>query len=325
MRASRLLAALMLLQARGRVTAEELAGALGVSVRTVYRDMDALGAAGVPVYGEAGQGGGYRLVDGFRTRLTGLTGGEADALFLTGLPGAAADLGLGPVLAAARLKLMAALPEELRDRAERVSERFHLDAPRWYGDAEPTPHLTALADAVWHARVIRIHYLRWTEPRQIERSLQPLGLVLKAGHWYLVARREDAEPRTYRVSRVLALDVLPETFPRPDGFDLVTHWRTYLAEFDARRHQREAVLRLSPTGMRRLPDLLEPALVRAAHATAGPPDEHGWVRVTVPVESAKQSLPHLLKLGADAEILAPDDLRARVTEIARALGGLYGV
>src|SRR5882724_8126013 len=147
MRASRLVSLLLLLQTRDRMTAQELADELVVSVRTVYRDVESLSTAGIPVYGEAGHDGGYRLLDGYRTRLTGLTVAEAESLFLTGIPAAAADLGLGAAVTAAQLKLMAALPAELRDRAGQVAERFHLDAPSWYRDAEHVPHLTAVANA----------------------------------------------------------------------------------------------------------------------------------------------------------------------------------
>src|SRR5436190_8629056 len=183
MRASRLVALLLLLQARGHLTAEQLARELEVSVRTVHRDVEALSASGVPIYAERGPHGGIRLVDGYRTRLTGMTADEAEALFLSGLPGPAAELGLGTVVAAARLKVLAALPTELRARASRLVERFHLDATGWFQAGEPVPHLAALSEAVWESQRVRIDYERGD--RSVERVLEPLGLVLKAGVWYL--------------------------------------------------------------------------------------------------------------------------------------------
>src|SRR5215831_18193775 len=186
MRASRLVNVLLLLQTRSRMTAAELAEELEVSVRTIYRDVEALAEAGVPIYAERGPHGGVRLVDGYRTRLTGLTDSEAEALFLSGLPGPAAELGLGTVVAAARLKVLAALPPELRTRASRISQRFHLDAPGWFQTSESAPHLQTLSEAVWDNRTIEIDYPHEDGP--VTRRLDPLGLVLKAGIWYLVAR-----------------------------------------------------------------------------------------------------------------------------------------
>lgn len=181
MRASRLLSLLLLLQTRGRMTAQALADELEVSVRTIYRDVDSLHAAGVPLYGDPGWDGGYQLLDGYRTQLTGLTTDEAESLFLAGLPGPAAELGLGAVVTAAQLKLMAALPAELRDRAGRIRERFHLDAPGWYRESDRTPHLAAVADAVWNQHRLRVRYRRWSVPREVLRTLEPYGVVLKGG------------------------------------------------------------------------------------------------------------------------------------------------
>jgi biotin operon repressor len=198
MRASRLLSLLLLLQTCGRMTAQQLAGELGVSVRTVYRDVEALGAAGVPLYGDAGHAGGYQLLGGYRTRLTGLTAAEAEALFLSGLPGPAAELGLGSVLAAATLKLRASLPASLRENADRLTERFYLDAPGWYRRPEDVPHLPAVASAVWDRQVIQVTYRRWKEPAEVARRLEPHGLVLKGGIWYVVARCDGAMPHLPR-------------------------------------------------------------------------------------------------------------------------------
>jgi predicted DNA-binding transcriptional regulator YafY len=322
MRASRLLTILLLLQTRGRMTAGQLAEQLEVSVRTIYRDIESLHSAGVPLYGDAGPAGGYRLVDGYRTRLTGLTAAEAESLFLTGLPGPAAQLGLGAAVAAARLKLTAALPPEHRDRARRVQERFHLDAPAWYQQAERPPPLAGVAGAVWDQRRVRVRYRRWRDPREVSRTLDPYGLVLKAGRWYLVAGA-GGRVRTYRVASILDLAVLDEGFERPAGFDLGAWWRAWLADFDATRHRDHAVVRLSPAAMERLPDLLDPAVVRAAGATAGPPDAAGWRRATIPIESVGHAATELLRLGAGAEVLSPPALRRRLADTAAALARTY--
>jgi predicted DNA-binding transcriptional regulator YafY len=303
------------------MTADELADELGVSVRTIYRDVESLNDAGVPVYGEPGHDGGYQLVAGYRTRLTGLTSAEAESLFLTGLPTAAAELGLGPTVTSTQLKLMAALPPELRARAGRVAERFYFDAPSWYRDADETPHLTAVAGAVWNQRQVRLRYVRWAKPQEITRVVDPYGLVLKAGVWYLVASHEN-QPRTYRISRILDVAVLASTFERPD-FDLTEHWRAYLAQFDRRRRTSEAVLRLSAAGLSRLPEVMEPAVVTAVRETVVP-DGNGF-RVTVPIEVPEQALPMVFRLGAEVEILAPESLRALMVESLADLARIYGL
>src|ERR671918_2376332 len=177
MRASRLVSLLLLLQTRGQLTAAELARELEVSVRSIHRDVEALSEAGVPIYAERGPHGGIRLVDGYRTRLTGMTPDEAEALFLSGLPGPAAELGLGTVMTAARLKVLAALPAEMRSRASRLVERFHLDAAGWFRGAEAVPHLGTLAEAVWESKALEIRYRRGD--RIVDRRIDPVGLVLK--------------------------------------------------------------------------------------------------------------------------------------------------
>ncbi len=312
---------LLLLQTRGRMTAGELAGRLEVSVRTIYRDVESLHAAGIPLYGDAGPKGGYQLLDGYRTRLTGLTTEEAESLPLAGLPGPAAELGLGAVVTAAQLKLMAALPVELRDRAGRIRERFHLDAPSWYHDREPVTHLPAVAEAVWNEHPIRVRYRRWRAPEEVERRLEPYGLVVKAGRWYLVARCGE-QVRTYRVSQILDLHPLPGRFARPQGFDLAAHWQAYLTEFETRLRRGEAVLRLSPRGLELLPGLMTPGVAAAARESAEP-DAGGWTRVTVPIESIEHATGEFLRLGADAEVLGPPELRERLLAIAERLVGFY--
>ncbi|MFF7352069.1 helix-turn-helix transcriptional regulator [Streptomyces filipinensis] len=307
MRASRLVTLLLLLQNRGRMTARELAEELEVSVRTVYRDVEALGGAGIPLYGEAGHAGGYRLVDGYRTRLTGLTADEAQAAFLAALPGTAAELGLGEALATAQLKLRAALPAELREHAGRIQERFLLDAPSWYDDADRTPHLAAVAAAVWELRAVVLRYRRWRAPEEIERRVQPYGLVLKAGRWYLVAGGPSGI-RTYRVDQIVELRWLDEEFTLPAGFDLAAHWKSYLAGFRARLHTGEALVRLTPEGARRL---------------GVTPAGDGWTETRVPIESIDHAHGEFLRLGGDVEVMAPAELRDRIAETVRTLAVRY--
>lgn len=320
MRAARLVQLLLLLQVHGKLTASQLAERLEVSVRTIYRDLEALSGAGVPVFTEAGPGGGCMLVDGYRTRLTGLTADEAEALALVGLPGAAADLGLGTVLAAAQLKVDAALPPELRRRAVRVRERFHLDAPGWFHGSDDVPHLATLATGVWDERRTDIDYAR--AGQVVARTIDPLGLVLKAGRWYLVAAVEDAGIRTYRVSRVQAATLRDEPIRRPDDFDLATYW-TESAEDFAR-----SMLRLEVRARVRVERLgaLRSAVTAAAAQVLDDscqPDADGWVEVVIPTEHYDYAHNDLLRLGPDIEVLEPQELRDRLAATARAMAARY--
>ena len=332
MRASRLVSTLLLLQSRGKLTAQQLAAELEVSVRTVYRDIESLSEAGVPVYGDAGPDGGYRLLGGYRTRLTGLSAAEAQALSLAGMPRAAAELGLGTVLATAQLKLQAALPAELRDRTAAISERFLLDAPGWYHDGDTSPYLAAVADAVWNQRRIEVRYRRWTAPTDVTRTLDPHGIVLKAGKWYLVANdatstadgAAHATMRTYRINHILSLTDAGERFTRADSFDLAAFWASGVAGFRAGLWQGEAKIRLSPEGRDRLTEMMSPAVVSAVEATAGPAGADDWVTAVVPIESLIHAQQDFLRLGADVEVLEPAELRQRLAQTSRALARIYG-
>ncbi|MEU3464162.1 WYL domain-containing protein [Streptomyces sp. NPDC006733] len=317
MKSSRLLSVLLLLQTRGRMTAAQLARELEVSVRTVYRDVEALHAAGVPLYGDAGHAGGYQLLAGYRTRLTGLSAGEAEALFLSGIPGPAAELGLGAALAGAQLKLRAALPPELRAQADRMRSRFHLDAPGWYAEDEEVPHLPAVADAVWRSRVLDVRYRRWKAPTDVDRRLEPYGLVLKAGRWYVVA---GPGPYTYRVDQILEATVLDEEFEPPGDFDLAAHWQRHQADFHARLHRGEALVRLAPGAAARLTG----AAARALAAT-GTPEPDGWTRAVLPIESLDHAQGVFLALGTAVDVLGPPELRARLAETSRILAQRYAV
>lgn len=321
-RAARLLQMLLLLQARGPTTAAELAAELEVSARTVYRDLEALGAAGVPVYTETGRHGGVRLVDGWRSRITGLTSEEADTLPLLGVPGAAAELGLGTVLAAAQLKVLAALPPELRGRASRVGERFHLDAPGWFRRGEDAPHLGEVAAAMWDDRRIAVRYRPGARAgRLVTRTLDPLGVVLKAGTWYLVAAHRG-QPRTYRLSRIDSVERLAERAVRPEGFDLATHWAESSADFERTMHRMVVRVRVRADRAWLVKEALDPVAARAVTVELDPEDDRYRI-ATFPSESAQVALPHVLWLGAGAEVLSPPELRRLVTGEVAGMAARY--
>ena len=312
MRASRLVSLLLLLQARGGMTASELARELEVSVRTIHRDVEALGASGVPIYAERGPHGGIRLVDGYRTRLTGMTTEEADALFLSGLPGPAAELGLGTVVAAARLKVLAALPTELRGRASRLLERFHLDAAGWFRAGEDVPHLAAIAQCVWDGQRLELDYAR--ADTIVTRTLDPLGLVLKAGVWYLVAAH-DGQIRTYRVSRARGVEPMPERAARPAGFDLATYWSDSITAYERDQPRIEVTLRVRRASTRWLEDVIDgPVLALAVELPD--PDPDSWRRIRVTLDWPREVAGRLLALGGAIEVLEPPELRAEIAALA---------
>jgi predicted DNA-binding transcriptional regulator YafY len=322
MRASRLLSILMLLQSRGRMTARELADEVEVSIRTIYRDVDQLSAAGVPVVVVRGVSGGFELLEGWRTRLTGLTEAEAQAMFVSGMPGPAADLGLGDALVSARRKLLAALPADWVMDAERVSSRFHLDPVAWYGQASRTDFLPALAGAVWTSRRIEIRYASWKG--ESDQVVEPLGIVLKGGAWYVVARpssvpRNGHGVRTYRATSILTLRVA-ETFERPRDFDLAAYWAESTRRFEKEIYRDTATLRVSPEGRKRL-RTWSAIIAETLDREQLTPTE--WARVEIPIESIEHAAKEVLRLGAEAEVLDPPGLRERVAQAAREMVALY--
>jgi predicted DNA-binding transcriptional regulator YafY len=307
------MAMMLLIQQKRTVTAAEVARELEVSVRTVYRDIAALQASGVPLWTESGPGGGIRLVEGWRTTLDGLTGDEAAALFFGGVPSAVADLGLGTVLVAAQTKVIAMLPPELRGRAARLRERFHVDAPGWFDTSAPPAHLAAVSDAVWSGKRLDVSYRR--SDRTVSRLLDPLGLVLKAGTWYLVAAHRQ-QVRTYRVGRIDAATVRAEASWRPDGFDLASWWADSSAEFDRSLLRYRCRVRLSPPALRRLHTAVGALAAAQARETATEPDGDGWSAVELWTESEEVAAYQLFTLMNAVEVLEPASLRATLRSVA---------
>ncbi|GAA3398407.1 helix-turn-helix transcriptional regulator [Cryptosporangium minutisporangium] len=316
MRAERLVALLFILQRRSAATVPELAEAVGVSERTLHRDLAALREAGVPLWTETGRHGGVRLVEGWRSHLDGLTSREAVALFAMGVPRALTELGLGTAVSAAHAKVAATLPPALRDQAQVVAQRFHLDAPDWFRSEEDTEHLATLARAVWNSRRTRLCYRR--DSGTVERTVDPLGLVLKAGIWYLVARvaGTDGTIRTYRVGRIAEADDLDERFDRPAGFDLAGWWERSSAQFERSLRRVDVRIRVSPRGLRWLRQTVAADVAQEALRTAGAPDAEGWRELTVGLESTEIAAGQLLPLGVEVEVLEPAAVRAAFAHTA---------
>jgi predicted DNA-binding transcriptional regulator YafY len=319
MRASRLLSILILLQIRTRLTADALAEEFGVSVRTIYRDIDELSASGVPVFADRGPGGGFQLVEGYRTKLTGLAREEADAVLMIGLPKLAHDLGMGQAASRARDKLLAALPQEMTTGAGRLGSRFHLDPVEWYREAEGTPFLPALAEAVLDDRRVQLSYESWTGVREWE--VAPLGLVLKSGTWYVVVqgrgRSGDDRMMTFRVANIRTFSQLDEDFKRPKGFDLARHWAESLARFEDSLRPQRANLVVNAEGCKRLG--LAGAYAAAAVREAGQSDKEGWRKVSLPYENVEQAARLLLSLGPTFRIESPVDLKVALTSMTSAV------
>ncbi|WIX86381.1 YafY family protein [Amycolatopsis sp. DG1A-15b] len=318
MKAERLVALLFTLQRRRSATAAELAVELGVSERTMHRDLAALREAGVPLWTEQGRHGGFRLVDGWRSGLDGLTAREAVALFALGVPDALAGLGLETAGSAARAKVSAGMPAELQEHAALVAGRFHLDAPGWFGSADEPPALAAVAQAVWSQRRVSVTYRR--RDKVASRELEPLGLVLKAGVWYLVARVvPDDALRTYRVSRILSVSVQEVAFSRPPDFDLAHWWRASSATFEQVARPLGVRVRLDRTAVRELRRVFGGEHLADTVVSLGTPAADGWAEAELALEDDEIGLGQLVALSPGVEVLEPVELRAALAAIGAEL------
>jgi predicted DNA-binding transcriptional regulator YafY len=318
MRASRLLSILISLQVRGRVSARELAEQLEVSKRTIYRDVDELSAAGVPIYAERGSAGGFALLDGWRTQLTGMTAAEAETLLFAGVPIAAADLGIGQDAAAARLKILAALSSPSSEAAARVSARFHLDPTPWHRrPAAPHPALRTIAQATWEARLLDLTYESWSG--ESRRVVEPLGLILKAGEWYFLAR-SGSRIGIRRLANVREATLLPERFDRPARFDLAKAWAEAVAGFEGTLRQGVARVRVASRALSEL-DRLGADMAEPIRKTVA--DADGWRTADVPIESIGYAAGLILGFSDDIDVLSPPELRDEVARRALAVAAMY--
>lgn len=308
---------MLLLENGEHTTAADLADQLGVSVRTIHRDLDALAQAGVPVYTERGRGGGCRLMEGYRGRLAGITAAEADALFFSGMPATAAELGIESLVATAQLKVRASLPRPVRTAAMLAEERFHIDPPGWFRTRMPDhPQLQGVAAAVWTDHRLTIRY-QPANGNPSTRDIEPLGLVLKAGLWYLVAGTAEGL-RVYRVSRIGEIVPSADTFQRSRDFDLAAFWREWAANFETDRTSGyRLVLRVHPNGLAAVEDL-DVGPVETTDL-----DADGWLRVVIHCEAERWARRAVLELGEAAEVLEPLQLRDEIIGLARGLSTLY--
>jgi predicted DNA-binding transcriptional regulator YafY len=320
MRADRLLSILLLLQTKGRMTAQELAERLEVSERTIYRDLDALSIAGVPVYAERGPGGGCALLESYRTNLTGLTETEVKALFMFSIPGPLSDLGMSKAFNAALLKLSAALPPPQQDYVEHVRQRLYLDVVDWSHSQEPVPHLQTLQDAVWQDRRLNLTYRR-ADGSWVKRLVDPYSLVSKASIWYLVGV-VMGRIVVFRVSRIEAAVLVDSHFERQPDFDLAAYWADWCAQMTASQAPYPVSLRVTWEGLPLLPHILGER-ARALLEQAGPPDREGTITLDVTFESFEDARSRILSFGPVVEVLEPVELRYSVIEQATKIIACY--
>jgi predicted DNA-binding transcriptional regulator YafY len=317
MRADRLVSILLLLQVNRRTTARELAKRLEVSERTIHRDMDALCSAGVPVVAERGNGGGWGLMEAYKTNLTGLNHSEIQSLFLAKPAQLLTDLGLHQASEGALIKLLAALPSLARRDAESARQRIYIDTAGWRNSPENVSSLPVLQEAVWQERKLQFLYQR-ADCEPSERIVDPLGLVAKGSVWYLVAA-VDGAPRTYRVSRISEARLTAEVCLRPSDFDLAGYWRQSAAEFQAGLPRFNAKIRIGPAVSGWLNYMGRASRIQHRE----PPDAQGWSTLTMRFDAEEEACQFALSFGDQAEVLEPESLRAKVIAGAQGTVSLY--
>jgi predicted DNA-binding transcriptional regulator YafY len=321
LRSERLLSILLLLQAHGRLPARALAERLEVSERTIHRDVEALSGAGVPVYAERGRLGGVALLPGYRTDVSGLTGVEAQALFIFAGRGTLADLGLERELKGALRKLMAALPAPQRPGAQQAQERVLVEPRGWMRRAEELPQLATIQAAVWTDRRLRLEYRNAGASESRPLTIDPYGLVSKGGTWYLVGALPGGEARLYRVSRVTAAEATDEPSQRPPNLDLEALW-------DQLRRGVEERGPAYPVRLRVRAERAEMLLRVAASQLLAPPRRQGladgWATLELDYIAAGAARASMLSFADDVEVLEPAELRGALRAAGEAVARLYG-
>ncbi len=318
MRADRLLSIVLLLQTHGQLTSRSLAERLEVSERTIHRDMEALSVSGIPVFAERGSTGGWSLLGEYRTNLTGLNQAEIQSLFVTQPPKLLADLRLKKASEGALLKLLAALPALYRQGAEQARRRIHIDTAGWARHEEAVPLLPVLQDAIWSERRLWFRYQRGPGCDDVEREVDPLGLVAKGSAWYLVARIGE-DVRTYRISRMASAAVLDQRCTVPADFDLAAFWETSTTKFKSAPPNYVAQFRVAP-------DVFPRLRFAGRFARVGDTvdmDLDGWLRVPVGFDAEEIACEYALGFGAKLEVIEPRSLREKVIAAAKQVVEFY--
>lgn len=294
------------------MTGRQLAKRLEVSQRTIHRDMDALGSAGVPVVAERGAGGGWELMDGFRTTLTALTESEVNALFVTKPSQLLADLHLDQASNAGLIKLLSLLPAVYRKNAELAQQRIHIDVTGWSRSSEPVTMLPVVQDAVWRERRLEMEYDRGAGCTPSSRVVDPLGLVAKGSVWYLIAA-SHGDVRSYRVSRIRDARVLEDTFVRPAEFDLASFWETSSARFREQLPRFHVIARAQSSSIPWLRAMIRFGAVDSVE----PDDGSGWSRLTLHFDAEDVARHVLLGMGTAVEVIEPQPLAKSIAAAAR--------
>ncbi|EHB50201.1 helix-turn-helix transcriptional regulator [Paenibacillus lactis] len=315
MRADRLLSIMLMLQNGGKKNTRYLAEQLEVSERTIIRDMESLSAAGIPVYAERGQAGGWMLEESYRTNLTGMTREELISLLISSHSPLIGDLEIGKQFDAAYQKLLASSPRSIRQDAEMIREKIHIDGAGWHSFNQSHPYLTVIQEALWENRKLRIHYMKGDE--RVERIVHPLGLVAKRNTWYLAAETQEGL-RTYRVSRIADALVLEDTFIRPEGFDLGRYWEESVASFKRNLPSYTARVEMTKSLIKRFE---RERYVKILHQE--PLAQEGWIEADLELETLESASAFLLSCGAEIKVLAPQELRDHVSSAAKAICRLY--
>ncbi|WP_053374124.1 helix-turn-helix transcriptional regulator [Paenibacillus sp. FJAT-27812] len=317
MRAGRLIAIVLLMQNNGKMTSKALAEKLEVSERTIIRDMESLSEAGVPVYAERGQHGGWVLSEGYRTNLTGMHTDELVSVLVASHSALLGDLGIEGQYDAAVQKLLAASPAEVSKGAALARQKIHIDGAGWHQMQELMPLLSVAQEAVWEERLLRLRYQR--EDGEAERIIRPLGLVAKRSVWYLVGEIEG-EMRTYRISRLLGAEVLAERFERPSDFDLAAYWEQSVGEFKQRLPQYPAKVNVLESVLTRLSKERYVKIIESQ-----PSGQEGWLTAAVEFQGLESACEIILSYGSRIVAIEPAELRSRVMEEARAINIHYGL